>query len=90
MASAASTLHQKDVVAVCLMMILLSTGPSAMAYIQPNCTADCDAACRAYGQAACRSNNGAWCQKLQECEDQIYFPCCVTCNKRCNSTPIQC
>jgi hypothetical protein len=90
MASVASTLHPKAVVAVCFMLILLSTGPSAMGYVQPNCAGDCDAACRAYGRAACWSNNGAWCQKLQDCQDKIYLPCSTTCIQRCSGQPIQC
>ncbi|CAN6163485.1 unnamed protein product [Urochloa humidicola] len=93
MASATSTVHQKAVVAVCFMlMILLCTGPSSAmaASVQPNCTAACDSACRAYGVATCRSVNDVWCQTLQECQDQVYRPCSITCNQRCNSSPIQC
>ncbi|CAL4997966.1 unnamed protein product [Urochloa decumbens] len=90
MASATSTVHQKAVVAICFVLILLSTGPLATANLQPNCSALCDNACRAYGVAACRSANGAWCQRVQDCQDQIYNPCSVTCNRRCNGTPIQC
>ncbi|KAG2582978.1 hypothetical protein PVAP13_6KG217300 [Panicum virgatum] len=91
MASAASTMHQKVVVAVCFMLILSFTGPSAMADILPNyCSSACDNACRLYGEAACWSSSGIVCPKVQECRDKLQNPCTTSCKQRCNGTPIVC
>ncbi|OEL21468.1 hypothetical protein BAE44_0017513 [Dichanthelium oligosanthes] len=92
MASAASAVHQKAAVAAAcfMLMVLLCTGPSAMAYQQPNCSDACGTACRLYGEAACWSVTGTVCPQVQRCRDLIQKPCSITCNQRCNAGPIQC
>ncbi|PAN34852.1 hypothetical protein PAHAL_6G110600 [Panicum hallii] len=90
MSSAAITMHQKVVVTVFFMLILLFNGPSAMAYLPPNCSIACDNACRLYGEAACWSASGIVCPKVQECRDKLQTPCTTSCNQRCNDTPIVC